>query len=119
MRLLLIDDQESLRRSLRRVCEARGFEVVGEAGDGKEGAELATALRPDCIIIDMRMPVMDGIEATKLIKEALPDVIVVVLSAYDDGSLRREAIAAGAADWFLKGEPAKHLCDRLMELASA
>ena len=117
--MLLIDDQPSLRESLRRICEARGFEVVGEASDGKEGVALAIALRPDCIIVDMRMPVMDGIEATRLIKTALPEVVIVVLSAYDDASLRKEAITAGAAQWFLKGESARQLCDRLMELTKA
>ena len=118
MRLLLVDDEPSLRRSLRRICEARGIEVVGEAGDGKEGVALASALRPDCIVIDMRMPGMDGIEATRLIKKALPDAVVVMLSAYDDASLHSEAADAGVAQWFLKGESARHLCDRLQTLVA-
>ena len=119
MRLLLIDDQAALRQSLRRVCEARGFDVVGEAGNGQEGIDLAASLEPDCIIVDMRMPVMDGLQATSRIKQVLPDVVIVVLSAYDDASLRREAIGAGATEWFLKGEPARVLCDRLTELVKA
>jgi DNA-binding NarL/FixJ family response regulator len=116
MRLLLVDDQVDLRHSLRRICEARGFEVVGEGSDGVEGVRLASELRPDCIVMDMRMPNMDGLEATRLIKQASPEIVVVVLSAYDDASLRKEAIDAGAAEWFLKGEPARKLCDRLSEL---
>jgi DNA-binding NarL/FixJ family response regulator len=116
MRLLIVDDQVDLRRSLRRICEARGFEVVGEASDGEEGVRLAFELQPDCIVVDMRMPNMDGLEATRLIKQASPQIVVVVLSAYDDASLRKEAMDAGAAEWFLKGEPARKLCDRLREI---
>ena len=116
MRLLLIDDEVALRGSLRRFCEARGIEVVGEAGDGQEGVALATELRPDCVVVDVRMPIMDGLEATRLIKAELPDVTVVVLSGYNDASLRKEAAEAGAVGWFLKGESARKLCDHLMDL---
>ena len=119
MRVLLIDDEVALRGSLRRFCEARGIDVVGEAGDGREGVALATELRPDCVVIDMRMPIMDGLEATRLIKAELPNVAVVVLSGYNDASLRNEATEAGAVGWFLKGEPARKLCDHLLTLAPA
>lgn len=116
MRLLLVDDEASIRRALGRFAVRSGIDVVGEAENGRIGVDLAKELTPDCVLMDVRMPEMDGIEATRQIKEALPDTVIVVLSAYDDPSLQQEAAAAGATEWFLKGGSARDLCRRLLDL---
>jgi CheY-like chemotaxis protein len=117
LRLLLTDDEVPLRRALRRICEARGIDVVGEAADGAEAVRLARTLEPDAVLMDLRMPVMDGIEATREIKDTHPGIIVMFLSAYADPGLQREAEEAGGVGWFIKGDPPRELCDRLLEHA--
>jgi DNA-binding NarL/FixJ family response regulator len=119
LRLLLSDDWEPLRRALRRICEARGIDIVGEAATGVEAVQLAQDLEPDAVLMDLRMPDMDGIEATRRIKESHPGIIVIFLSAYADPSLQKEAKEAGGSGWFLKGDPPRELCDRLLECAQS
>jgi CheY-like chemotaxis protein len=102
-RVLLAEDNAAMRRTLRELLEDEGLVVVGEAGDGAEAVEQAHDLRPDLILMDLRMPRMDGIEATRLVKEGLPGVRVLMLSAYADPSLAERAVAVGADGYVVKG----------------
>lgn len=102
IRLLLADDHAMLRDGLRRSMTAAGFDVVGEAADGDEAITLARQLVPDVVLMDVTMPVMDGVAATRALKAELPDVQVVMLTMHADAELIRQAIAAGAAGYLTK-----------------
>ena len=101
-RLLLADDHRMLRDSLRRSMEENGFEVVGEAGDGAEAVLLAQALRPDVVLMDVSMPNLDGVEATRQITRLVPETQVVMLTMHADGEVMARAIQAGAIGYLVK-----------------
>jgi DNA-binding NarL/FixJ family response regulator len=103
MRILLADDHQILREGIRRALEAAGETVVGEAGNGEMAIELCRETRPDVIIMDISMPVLDGISATRRIAEEMPAVKVVVLTMHDDPSRTAAAISAGAVGYLTKG----------------
>ncbi|NNF54357.1 MAG: response regulator transcription factor [Acidimicrobiales bacterium] len=103
IRILLADDHALLRDGLRRSFEAAGDDVVGEASTGEEAVSLAKALQPDVVLMDLSMPVMDGIEATAQIREQVPKCRVAVLTMHDDIDKTRDAIAAGASAYLSKG----------------
>jgi DNA-binding NarL/FixJ family response regulator len=102
-RVLLADDHARLREALRDLLEETGFEVVGESGDGADAVALARLLEPDIVLIDLRMPVLNGLDATKLIKDQRPATQVVVLSAFESDELERQAVDAGAFAYLDKG----------------
>jgi len=102
VRLLLADDHRMLREGLRRSLEEQGFRIVGEASDGQEAVELAVEHRPDVVLMDVTMPVMGGIEATRRISEEAPGTRVVILTMHSDHSVLTEAIRAGAAGYLVK-----------------
>jgi DNA-binding NarL/FixJ family response regulator len=102
VRLLLADDHTMLRQSLRRTMEDEGLEVVGEAGDGEEAARLAEELVPDVVLMDVSMPVLDGVEATRRITGADPDARIVVLTSFSDNRRILDALQAGAIGYLLK-----------------
>jgi len=102
MRIVIADDHALFRDSLRSLLAARDLEVVGEARNGKEAVELAWKLKPDVILMDLMMPEMDGLDATKRLAAELPDVKVIVLTASDDEANLFEAIKAGAKGYLLK-----------------
>jgi DNA-binding NarL/FixJ family response regulator len=95
-RVLVVDDAPAIRHALRGVLEDAGIDVVGEAPDGVEGVALAGSLRPDVVLMDLRMPAADGFQATARIVREHPDVRVVVLSAYDTEESAEAVLAAGA-----------------------
>ena len=101
-RLLLADDHRMLRDSLRRSMEENGFDVVGEAGDGAEAVQLAQELRPDVILMDVSMPNLDGVEATRQITRMVPEAQVVMLTMHADGDVMARAIQAGAIGYLVK-----------------
>jgi len=103
MRVLLVDDHILFRKGLASlIASQRDFEVVGEAGDGLEALEKARQLMPDLILLDINMPVCDGREATRLIKEEMPYVKIVMLTVSDDDQDLFEAIKNGAEGYMLK-----------------
>ena len=102
IRLLLADDHRMLREWLRRTLEEEGLEVVGEAADGEEALRLAAKLRPDVVLMDVTMPVLDGVEATRQLHEHLPEIPVVILTMHADREVLARAIRAGAAGYLVK-----------------
>lgn len=108
-RVLLADDQEMVRSGLRMILELAGIEVVGEAGDGAEAVALAAELKPDVVLMDVRMPGTDGIEATRRIVEADLPCRVVILTTFDLDMHVYDALVAGAAGFLLKDASAQQL----------
>ena len=117
LRVLLADDEVALRTVFRRVLEARGVEVVGEAENGAELVKLAGEVEADLVLTDLRMPIMDGIEAARAILVDGPPPIVIILSAYADLSLMDEAKEVGVTEWLTKGLRSRELCARILEIA--
>ncbi len=102
IRLMLADYHRMLREGLRRSMSERGFDVVGEARDGSEAVDLAAAIRPDVILMDVTMPELDGVEATRQIKARQPEVRIVMLTMHADQDVLAEAIRAGANGYLVK-----------------
>ena len=114
-RVVLVDDSEDLRFFLRLTCE-RGeeFEVVAEAADGEEGVTAAIENQPDVVLLDIAMPVMDGLQALPLILERCPETIVVMLSAFGPKyGLQHQAKLLGAHGYILKGGRMKQVLEEL------
>ncbi|WP_347004441.1 response regulator transcription factor [Corynebacterium striatum] len=100
---VLVDDEELLRRGIRLILEGAGdIEVVGEASNGRDGVQLITQQPPDIVLMDIRMPVMDGIEAVAQLKTAVPDIPVVMLTAFDTDEFIVDSLHAGAMGFLLK-----------------
>lgn len=102
IRLVLADDHRMLRDGLRLSMEDAGFEVVGEAGDGEEAARLVAMLRPDVVLMDVTMPLLDGIEATRLIHQRTPESHVIMLTMHGESDVMARAIQAGAVGYLVK-----------------
>jgi DNA-binding NarL/FixJ family response regulator len=102
-RVLIVDDDAAIRAALADLLREEGADVVGEVGDGASGVSAADELLPDVVLMDMRMPGMDGVTATAEIRAAHPEIQVVILSAYDDEVLNRSAADAGAFAYLIKG----------------
>jgi RNA polymerase sigma factor (sigma-70 family) len=116
-RVLLVDDSTSMRRVLRGLLEDAGIEVVGEATDGAEGVELAVALRPDVVLMDWRMPRLDGVQATARIRQRLPEVQVVMFSSLEGAGIGVAAREAGASAFVGKGASPDQLCAAVLAAA--
>jgi DNA-binding NarL/FixJ family response regulator len=103
IRLLLVDDDAGFRTTLRQLLEQRTeAQVLGEAGSGEEAIRLTGDLRPDVVLMDLAMPRMNGLEATRQIKTRWPDLAVVILTVHDEDVYRRTALAAGATAFLEK-----------------
>ncbi len=112
IKILIADDHAVVREGTRRILEQdQKLEVVAEAGDGEEAIRLATNLKPDVAIIDIAMPNIDGIEATRQIKALCPDTTVLILTAYDDDQFIFSLLEAGAAGYLLKSVRGRELID--------
>jgi len=105
IRLVLVDDHTMLRHGLRRTLRESGFEVVGEASNGRAGVQLVRELKPDVVVMDLEMPQMNGIEATQAIVDADPGARVLMLTVSTDGDDVLDALAAGACGYLLKTAP--------------
>jgi DNA-binding NarL/FixJ family response regulator len=104
-RLLVVDDHDMLREALVELLRQAGFEVVGEAADGADAVALAKELEPDVVLMDLRMPVLGGLDATRLIKHATPATQVVLLTAFESPALQQQAEEAGCFAYLVKGSP--------------
>ena len=104
-RLLVVDDHDMLREALVELLVQAGFEVVGEAADGADAVALAKQLEPDLVLMDLRMPVLGGLDAARLIKDACPAIQVVLLSAFESPALEQQAEEAGCFAYLVKGGP--------------
>ena len=105
VRVLIVDDQLPFREASRMVVELTdGFEVVGEAENGEQGVQLATELQPDLVLMDVQMPGINGLEATRLIRGAEDPPIVLVMSTHESGNYEGLAQEAGAIDFVPKSQ---------------
>lgn len=110
IRLLLIDDHPVVREGLAGMLAGQAdFEVVGEASDGAQGVTLCQRLEPDVVLMDLRMPGMDGVTAIQTLREKRPDIHILVLTTYDSDSDIVRAIEAGATGYLLKDAPREDL----------
>lgn len=112
--VLLVDDQELLRRGIRLLLEAAGgFTVVAEAADGREALAMITKHRPEVVLSDARMPVMDGVELVRRCRAEHPEIPVLILTTFDDDALVREAVRVGAAGFLLKDVSPEKLAEAI------
>jgi len=117
IKILIADDHAVVREGTRQIIEQEAdFEVVAEACDGEEAVRLANSCHPDVAIIDIAMPKMDGIEATKQIKKNCPSVTVLILSAYDDDQFVFSLLEAGAAGYLLKSVRGRELIEAIRQV---
>ena len=117
MRVLLADDHPLFRDGLATLLQARGMEIVGEASNGLEALEHARLLKPDLILMDVNMPRMNGLEATRLIKTEMPETRIVILTVSDDDENLFEAIKSGAQGYLLKSMPSQTFFEMLSGVA--
>ncbi len=103
IRVLLVDDQALFREGLETLLSVHtDIQVVGQAGNGQEAVEVAASVRPDVVLMDVRMPILDGVGATRRLKKALPQCRVIVLTTFDDDEYIFDALRAGAVGYLLK-----------------
>lgn len=120
LRVVLADDTPEYRLLLKLVLEQDGrFVVVGEAADGEQAVAVATAERPDAVVLDLAMPVMDGLQAIPRIRASAPEAAVVVLSGFARGQLDRQALALGASAYVEKGEAFSKIVATVLDVVSA
>jgi DNA-binding NarL/FixJ family response regulator len=111
-RIVVADDHPLFRSAISYTLEAHpDLEVVAEAADGQQALELSRRLRPELVLMDLRMPVMDGVAATRAIREELPDTLVLVLTALDESEGLADSLKAGASGYVLKDAPASRIAD--------
>jgi DNA-binding NarL/FixJ family response regulator len=118
VRILLADDHDVLRRGLRHLLQEQpGWEVCSEALNGREAVDMAKEHRPDIAIIDISMPELNGLEATRQIKKALPRTEILIFTMHDDEQLVRDVLAAGARGYLLKTDASRHIVAAVEALA--
>jgi DNA-binding NarL/FixJ family response regulator len=114
IRILLVDDQSLFREGLRTLLSVQtGFDIVGEATNGEEALRLAATLRPDIVLMDVRMPVLDGVAATRMLRGILPTCRIIVLTTFDDDEYVFDALRAGAIGYLLKDAPSEKLYEAI------
>jgi DNA-binding NarL/FixJ family response regulator len=119
IRVLLADDAAAYRALLRLALEEDGrFAVVGEAGDGLEAVQLSDAERPDVLLLDLAMPVMDGLQAIPEVRSRSPETKIVVLSGFSQHRLSKEAESVGASAYLEKGADVETIADTLIKLGA-
>ncbi len=117
--VLLCDDQDIVTEGMQFILRsAAGMTVVGIAHDGAEAVELVEKLKPDVVLMDLRMPIMNGIQATRLIRQQFPDTKVLVLTTYDDDEWVFDAIRSGASGYLLKDSPREQIINAIKGTAN-
>ena len=119
LRILVADDHELVRRGIRGQLSARrGWIIVGEAMNGREAVEKASKLKPDVAIVDISMPDLDGLQATRQIREAAPSTEVVILTMHESDQMVRRVLEAGARGYVLKSDLAAHLVKAVKDVSA-
>src|SRR5262245_10355685 len=116
-RILLADDHVVVRDGLASLLSAEGFEVVGTAQDGREALRLATQLKPDIAVLDLGMPVMSGLDASRAMMESCPETRVIILTMHFEGPYVIEALRAGVRGYVVKTQATEHLVAAIREVA--
>jgi DNA-binding NarL/FixJ family response regulator len=115
-RILIVDDHPAIRRALRREFERTGWDVCGEAANGKEAIAKTEQLLPELIVLDLAMPQMNGLTTARLLKRTFPEVHLILFTGHGDLFRQDEAICAGISAVCSKGEPIRNLLDRATSL---
>jgi DNA-binding NarL/FixJ family response regulator len=119
LRILIADDHELVRRGIVGIIRRyRHWKVAGEARDGQEAVEKARILRPDLVILDITMPRMDGLVATRVIREEIPECKILILTMHDSGQMARRILEAGARGYVLKSDMAAQLVRGIEEVSA-
>jgi DNA-binding NarL/FixJ family response regulator len=114
IKILLVDDQPLFREGLRTLLSVHSdFDVVGEAGNGEEALRLVRSLRPTVVLMDLQMPVLDGVAATRRLHEEQPECRVIVLTTFDDDEMVFDGLRAGAVGYLLKDAPSEKLAEAI------
>ena len=116
-RLLLADDHHIVRQALRGLLEKAGHEVIGEASDGREALKLARTLNPDIAVLDLSMPLLNGVDATREIRRLSPGIRTILLTMYTDKGYVLQALRAGARGYVLKTQAAEDLISAIREIS--
>ena len=115
--VLLVDDHTIVREGLRHMLELEAdFEVIGEAADGRQAVALAVKLRPDVVLMDIAMPRLNGLEATRQVLQAVPSAKVIILSSHNDDARLENATNSGAAGFLFKQTSARDVCQAMREV---
>jgi DNA-binding NarL/FixJ family response regulator len=118
IRILIADDHEMMRRGLRNVLEQHeGWEVVGEASNGRQAVDLARKTVPNVVVLDLSMPEMNGLEATRAIKKLLPQAEILVFTVHETEGLMRDVLSSGARGYLLKADASRHIIAAVEALA--
>src|SRR5216684_1341911 len=119
LRILVADDHELVRRGIRGLLRGRrGWRVIAEAANGREALEKANKLKPDVVIVDVSMPELDGLQATRQIRETTPNTEVVVLTMHESDQMVRRVLEAGARAYVLKSDLAAHLVNAVEDVSA-
>jgi len=118
LRILLVDDHEIVRRGLRSLIETQPqWQICAEAEDGREAVSLTLSLKPDIVVMDITMPLLNGLDATRQILAEAPNVRVLTLTMHDKEDVVREVLAAGAMGYVLKSDASRHLIEAIESLS--
>jgi DNA-binding NarL/FixJ family response regulator len=118
IRILLVDDQRLMREGLRTLLELENdFEIAGEAGDGQSALEAYADFKPDVVLMDIRMPIMDGVEATRRLRARWPEACIIILTTFDDDASVFEGLRAGAQGYLLKDLSGQELASAVRTVA--
>jgi len=119
IRVLLVDDQTLIRQGIRLLLEIEtGIQVVGQAADGQQALEQVEALHPDVVLMDVRMPEMDGVAATREITKRFPEVKVIILTTFEDDETVFEGLKAGARGYLLKDISSEEMAEAVRKVAA-
>lgn len=118
-RILLADDHDVMRRGIRDLLESHaGWEICGEVSDGRQAVEQTKKLRPDIVVLDLGMPELNGLDAARQIKKAVPRTEVLIFTMHETDQLVRDVFAAGALGYVMKSDAARHLVTAIERLAT-